>query len=62
MSVLCRFSKFAKVSYKRKRNVRVIFIVGENMVRQYFSKKERQHISDLQKQHSGVKNYKENMK
>ena len=62
MSVLCRFSKFAKVSYKRKRNVRVIFIVGENMVRQYFSKKERQHISDLQKQHSGVKNSKENMK
>ena len=65
MSVLCRFSKFAKVSYKRKRNVRVIFIVGENMVRQYFSKKEsdlQKHISDLQKQHSGVKNSKENMK
>ena len=69
MSVLCRFSKFAKVSYKRKRNVRVIFILRENMVHQYFSKRERQHISDLQKhisdlqkQHSGVKNSKENMK
>ena len=35
------------------------------MVRQYFSKKEsdlQKHISDLQKQHSGVKNSKENMK
>ena len=45
MSVLCRFSKFAKVSYKRKRNVRDIFIVRENMVRQYFSNKEREHMS-----------------
>ena len=62
MSVLCRFSKFAKVSYKRKRSVRVIFILRENMVHQYFSKRERQHISDLQKQHSGVNNSKENMK
>ena len=45
MSVLCRFSKFAKVSYKRKRNVRDIFIVRENMVRQYSSREERQHIT-----------------
>ena len=54
--------KVCKSFLQKKKERPGHFYFKKNMVHQYFSKRERQHISDLQKQHSGVKNSKDNMK